>query len=108
MHPVFRTLAQLEAVDVTKGDVNEKLAERGAALAALADADLTHLEDDERRELRNRIRRLVQSDANVILEARAAMRDIDQGRRNVQRGRKAVAGYRAANGRIASDFEKNA
>lgn len=109
MNEAFRILSRLEAVDLHDASLAEAgLAEREKHLGALAAFDTTALTDAQRKEMRTRLQRLLQEDANLILEARAEMREIEQGRKNASRGRAAARGYRAANPRIESALVKDA
>ncbi len=109
MNPIFRTLSRLESVDVSNAEnADAALKERAALLNTLEKADLRSLAPAAKKELQTRLLRLIQSDADIILEARAAMREIDRGRRNVRRGRDAARGYLAANPRIEPALDKDA
>lgn len=109
MNEAFRILSRLEAVDLQESALAEVgLAERAKHLSALAAFDTAALTDGQRKEMRTRLQRLLQEDANLILEARAEMREIDKGRKNASRGRAAARGYRAANPRIESALVKDA
>ncbi|MFT5354621.1 MAG: hypothetical protein ACI9KE_001828 [Polyangiales bacterium] len=109
MNDAFRLLSRLEAVDLqdsTLADVG--LAERAKHLSALAAFDTAALTESQRKEMRTRLQRLIQADANLLLEARAEMREIDKGRKNASRGRAAARGYRAANPRIQPALDQDA
>lgn len=109
MNEAFRILSRLESVDLKDTALAEAgLAERNTHLSALAAFDTSSLNDAQRKEMRTRLQRLLQEDANLILEARAEMREIDKGRQNAKRGRVAARGYRAANPRIQPALDKDA
>ena len=109
MNPAFRILSRLEGIELLDADsASDALAQRQTYLDELASLDLGSLSEKARKEMRKRLQRLVQSDADVILEARAAMREIERGRRNVQRGRAAARGYRAATSRIEPALDQDA
>ena len=109
MNEAFRILSRLEAVDLQDPAlVEEGLAERAKHLSALAAFDTADLSESQRKEMRTRLQRLLQEDANLILEARAEMREINKGRQNAKLGRTAARGYRAANPRIEPAFNKDA
>ena len=109
MNEAFRLLSRLESVDLRDPALADAgLAERAKYLDALAAFNTSVLTDGERKEMRNRLQRLLQEDANLILEAREEMREIDKGRKNATRGRAAARGYRAANARIEPALDKDA
>lgn len=109
MNEAFRILSRLESVDLKNPEFAEAgLAERAKHLSSLAAFDTTMLSESQRKEMRTRLQRLLQEDANLILEARAEMREIIKGRKNAERGRAAARGYRAANPRIQPALDKDA
>ncbi|MEM6954672.1 MAG: hypothetical protein AAF411_05770 [Myxococcota bacterium] len=104
---IFRQLARIEAIDVVETG-EEGLKKRASLLEAFASADFGALTKDERKELRKRLQRVIQSDADVILEAKAAMKQLEQERRNLKKGRRAANGYKASQPTIDSAFRRSA